>query len=92
MEFWSKTNFGEAVVVTIEISNAVIAEPCDKPMIPSYWFCDSSSDHHFTYLCLINSTAQRHDTDINGSNLQYHPIDQIFSYHVRDSYQASTKA
>src|ERR1700733_6777951 len=30
-------------------SNAVIAAPCDKPMIPSYWFFDNSSDHHFTW-------------------------------------------
>jgi len=88
----SKIKFGEAAALTIEISNAVIAEPCDRPMIPSYWFCDSSSDHHFTYLYLINSTAQRYGANVNGSNIQYHPIDQMLSYHVRDSYQGSTKA
>jgi len=33
---------------TIETSNAVIAAPWDKPMIPSYLSFDSLSDHHFT--------------------------------------------
>jgi hypothetical protein len=36
-------------VLTMQRSNAVIAAPCDKPMIPSYWFFDNSSDHHFTW-------------------------------------------
>lgn len=32
----------------MERSKAVIAAPCDKPIMPSYWFFDSSSDHHLT--------------------------------------------
>jgi hypothetical protein len=34
--------------LTMDKSRPVIAEPWDRPMMPSYWFFDSSSDHHRT--------------------------------------------
>ena len=44
-------------VLTIERSRAVIADPCDRPMTPSYSFFDSSLDHHFTWLHSISLYA-----------------------------------
>jgi hypothetical protein len=44
----TRTRNGDNDEVTIEMSNAAIADPCDRPITPSYWFFDNSSDHHFT--------------------------------------------
>ena len=31
-----------------------MADPWDRPMTPSYWFFDSSSDHHATWVIQFN--------------------------------------
>lgn len=46
-------------VLTIERSRAVIADPCDRPMTPSYSFFDSSLDHHFTWLHSISLNSPK---------------------------------
>jgi hypothetical protein len=41
----------------MERSKAAIAAPCDKPITPSYWFLDSSSDHHLTWPFFVSVVA-----------------------------------
>ena len=67
------TGRDRTIKLTIETSKAVMADPCDNPMTPSYWFLDNSSDHHFTCVCEYPSVSAEGGVDKETGHVQFLP-------------------